>query len=58
MGLRHVLAIGLGLMGLVFFAQGTGLFTMIRSVMNNQPIWAVIGTIMVIGALLIWPRSP
>jgi len=54
---RQVLAVILGLMGLVFFAQGTGLFTPTSSFMNNQAIWAVIGIGLVILGLLLWPRT-
>lgn len=53
---RQALAVILGLMGVVFFAQGTGLFTSTPSFMNNQAIWAVIGIGLVILALLLWPR--
>lgn len=57
MTIRKGLAIFLGLMGLAYFAQGTGLFTAIESFMNNNITWAVIGLAMVIAALLLWPRG-
>lgn len=53
---RKVLAALLGIGGLVFFAQGTGLFTAYPSFMNHDLRWAVIGVVMGIAALLIWPR--
>jgi hypothetical protein len=46
-----------GLAGIIFFAQGTGLFTSYPSGMNNDLRWAVIGVVMFIVALLIWPRK-
>ncbi|HEY4718142.1 MAG TPA: hypothetical protein VIH14_03925 [Anaerolineales bacterium] len=55
--IRQLLAVALGLLGLVFFAQGTGLFTPTSSFMNNQAIWAVIGIGLVILSLLLWPRN-
>lgn len=55
--LRKLIAIGLGLMGLVYFAQGTGLFTPTPSFMNNDITWAIIGIVEIVIALLIWPRE-
>ncbi|MEX1247462.1 MAG: hypothetical protein WEA61_03175 [Anaerolineales bacterium] len=57
MALRKGLAIVLGLAGLVYFAQGTGLFTAVDSIMNNNITWAIIGIVMVVAGLLIWPRG-
>ncbi len=54
---RKVLSGMVGLLGLIFFAQGTGLFTSYPSSMNNDLRWAVIGVAMFIAALLIWPRK-
>ncbi len=54
---RQILAVLIGLGGVVFFAQGTGLFTSYPSFMNNDLRWAVIGVAMVIAALIIWPRG-
>ncbi len=47
----------LGAAGLVFFAQGTGLFTRYASVMNNDPVWAVIGVLLMVAGFLVWPRK-
>jgi hypothetical protein len=55
--LRKLIAIGLGLMGAVYFGQGTGLFTPTTSFMNNNMIWAIIGIAEIIVALIIWPRA-
>ena len=52
---RKILSVLVGLMGAGWFAQGTGLFTIIPSFMNNDPTWAIIGVIMVIFALALWP---
>jgi hypothetical protein len=54
---RKILALMLGLGGAVYFAQGTGLFTAYPSFMNNDIRWAAIGIVMVIVAVLIWPRG-
>jgi len=54
---RQILAIMIGLGGVVFFAQGIGIFTSYPSFMNNDLRWAVIGVVMFIAALLIWPRT-
>lgn len=54
---RKVLSAIIGLSGLIFFAQGTGLFTSFPSSMNNDLRWAVIGIAMFIVALIIWPRT-
>ena len=54
---RKVIAVLMGLFGAVFFGQGTGLFTPVPSFMNFDPTWAVIGVVMVIAALIIWPRK-
>lgn len=54
---RKALAAIIGLAGAVFFAQGTGLFTSSPSFMNNDIRWAIIGVVMVIVALLVWPRG-
>ena len=51
---RQALAVIVGLMGLVFFAQGAGLFTSVSSFMNNQPVWAVIGILLLIISLILW----
>jgi hypothetical protein len=51
-----VVAVMLGAAGLVFFLQGTGIFTQYSSSMNNEPIWAVIGIGLMIASLVIWPR--
>lgn len=55
--LRKLLALAIGLPGLVFFAQGAGLFTATDSVMNNDPTWAVIGVVLAIIGLVLWPRG-
>ncbi|HLD92860.1 MAG TPA: hypothetical protein VI703_01480 [Anaerolineales bacterium] len=52
---RKILAVIIGLLGAGWFAQGTGLFTAIPSFMNNDPTWAVIGVVMAIVALILWP---
>jgi len=54
---RKALSGIVGIAGIIFFAQGTGLFTSYPSVMNNDLRWAVIGVVMFIAALLIWPRK-
>lgn len=55
--LRKVLSVAMGLAGLVFFAQGTGLFTGVDSFMNYDPTWAVIGVVLAMVALVLWPRT-
>ncbi len=57
MAWRKGLSMIVGLAGLMFFAQGTGLFTAYPSTMNNDLRWAAIGVVMVIVALLVWPRG-
>jgi len=52
---RKIIAVIIGLLGAGWFAQGTGLFTAIPSFMNNDPTWAVIGVVMAIVALIVWP---
>ncbi|HKY78511.1 MAG TPA: hypothetical protein VI688_06150 [Anaerolineales bacterium] len=54
---RKIVAGMLGAGGFVFFLQGAGLFTQYPSLMNNEPIWAVIGIGLVIAGLIVWPRK-
>ncbi|GEM_PF-917964 len=41
----------LALSGLVFFLQGTGIFTALPSFMNNNPTWIWIGLAMIVFGL-------
>ena len=51
--LRYLVAAVLALVGLVWIGQGLGFIG--GSVMSAQPIWAVIGAILVVaGAALAW----
>lgn len=54
--ISKLIAIGVGLFGLVFFLQGTGLFTPTPSIMNNDITWAIIGIGMMIAGLVLWRR--
>jgi hypothetical protein len=49
MATRPVVAILLGLVGIVFFGQGIGLIP--GSAMTGQPFWAVVGAVFVVIAL-------
>jgi hypothetical protein len=55
---RKLLAVFLAGNGIVWFLQGTGVFTVFPSLMNNDIRWAVAGVLAVAAALLIWPRQP
>jgi hypothetical protein len=55
--LRKIVSVLLALMGLVYFAQGTGLFTAVQSFMNNNITWAIVGIVLVAAALLLWPHK-
>jgi uncharacterized membrane protein YidH (DUF202 family) len=52
-----LIALGVGLAGFVFFLQGSGLFTAMPSVMNNDITWAIIGIVMMIAGLVLWRRA-
>jgi hypothetical protein len=54
---RKAVSIILGLMGAVYFLQGTGIYTPLPSFMYQDMTWAVIGIALVIAALFIWPRQ-
>ena len=51
---RRATAVFLMLMGFGYFLQGTGTFTAIPSFMNNDIRWAIVGTLMIIFALILW----
>lgn len=57
MNWRKIVSLVLGLMGLIYFAQGSGIFTVYPSVMNNDVRWAVVGVALLAVALLLWPRA-
>ena len=56
---RYIVAALLALVGLIFIGQGLGYIG--GSGMSNQPIWAVVGAVLVVGgAALAWTtrRAP
>ncbi len=54
MKLGKWVAIGLGLMGLVYFLQGLGLTGFVPSFMNHDMRWSLVGIGLIIISLLIW----
>jgi uncharacterized membrane protein len=52
--LRGLIAAGIGLMGLVYFLQGSGIYTPVQSFMYNDLRWAAIGIALIIVGLIIW----
>jgi hypothetical protein len=54
---RKVVALAIGAAGAVYFLQGSGLFTIYSSFMNNDIRWAIAGIAMVIVALVLWPKN-
>ena len=53
---RLIVAIVIGLVGLVWLGQGLGLVP--GSFMTGNPTWAILGALLLAGALLygLWPR--
>ncbi len=58
MTLSKLVAIGLGLMGFVYVLQGLGLTDFVRSFMNHDIRWSLIGIGLIIVALFLWQRKP
>jgi uncharacterized membrane protein len=54
MKLSKWVAIGLRLMGGVYFLQGLGLTDFYPSFMNHDIRWSLVGIVLVIISLLIW----
>ncbi len=58
MGTRKWVAIGLGLMGLIFLLQGLGLTaSLYPSSMDNDIRWSLVGIVEMIIALFLWQRK-
>lgn len=54
--MRLIVAVVIGLVGLVWLGQGLGLVP--GSFMTGNPTWAILGALLLAGALLygLWPR--
>ncbi|MGH2582472.1 MAG: hypothetical protein ACRDFQ_06210 [Anaerolineales bacterium] len=52
--LRRLVAAAIGFMGLVYFLQGSGIYTPVPSFMYNDLRWAAAGIALVIVALVMW----
>jgi LPXTG-motif cell wall-anchored protein len=55
--LMKFISASVGLAGFVFFLQGSGLFTAMPSLMNNDITWAIIGIVMMVAGLVLWRRK-
>ncbi|MCW5874096.1 MAG: hypothetical protein KIS88_05570 [Anaerolineales bacterium] len=58
MSLLKLVAIALGLMGLVFLVQGLGLTaSLFPSYMDNDLRWSLVGIVAMIAAVFLWQRK-
>jgi hypothetical protein len=52
--LRRLVAVAIGFMGLIYFLQGTGIYTPVPSFMYNDLRWAAAGVALIVVALVMW----